>query len=152
MSKKAKERNRSSLETPKPGPVEGWRNRIWQETKLEKYSTRKSLRAGKMRCRTSGHAKFTKAVQAARKAFGMNGFQAVEGKSVKGQALWKKARGICRKVLASWNTPNFVSLTDKSRTWVFGGVQRPPSSAPAQSSSALSMAMLLMISKYPPQT
>jgi hypothetical protein len=42
-------------------------------------------------------AKWTKAVQAARKALGTKGFQAVGGKSTKGQALLKKARSIYKK-------------------------------------------------------
>merc|ERR1719335_1842491 len=42
-------------------------------------------------------AKWNKAVQAARKALGVKGFQAVGGKSTKGQALLKKARSIYKK-------------------------------------------------------
>merc|ERR1711915_904766 len=45
----------------------------------------------------NGLAKFQKAVMAARKALGIKGFQAVGGKSAKGQALLKKARSIYRK-------------------------------------------------------
>merc|ERR1712112_124071 len=42
-------------------------------------------------------SKFIKAVIAARKALGIRGFQAVGGKSAKGQALLKKARSLYRK-------------------------------------------------------
>merc|ERR1712226_878278 len=62
-----------------------------------KVVSKKASEAGKKRYRTNGLAKFTKAVQAARKALGIKGFQAVGGKSAKGQALLKKARSIYRK-------------------------------------------------------
>jgi len=42
-------------------------------------------------------AKWNKAVQAARKALKVQGFQAVGGKSAKGQALLKKARSLYKK-------------------------------------------------------
>merc|ERR1719313_3275802 len=41
--------------------------------------------------------KWNKAVAAARKAMGVKGFQAVGGKSAKGQALLKKARSLYKK-------------------------------------------------------
>merc|ERR1712193_182100 len=42
-------------------------------------------------------AKWTASVNKARKALGIKGFQAVGGKSAKGQALLKKARSFYRK-------------------------------------------------------
>ena len=43
-------------------------------------------------------AKWTQAVNKARKALGIKGFQAVGGKSAKGQALLKKARSFHKKL------------------------------------------------------
>merc|ERR1719504_524912 len=62
-----------------------------------KVVSKKASEAGKKNYKRNGLAKFTKAVQAARKALGIKGFQAIGGKSAKGQALLKKARSIYRK-------------------------------------------------------
>merc|ERR1719412_1780166 len=45
----------------------------------------------------NGLAKWTKACQQARKAMGIKGFQAIGGKTAKGQALLKKARSFFKK-------------------------------------------------------
>merc|ERR1719367_304228 len=62
-----------------------------------KFVSRKGSAAGKKRYQKNGLAKWTKAVQAARKSMGIKGFQAVGGKSAKGQALLKKARSLFKK-------------------------------------------------------
>jgi hypothetical protein len=62
-----------------------------------KIVSKKRSEIAKRNFRKNGLIKFTKAVQAARKALGIKGFQAVGGKSAKGQALLKKARSIYRK-------------------------------------------------------
>ena len=62
-----------------------------------KIVSKKRSEIAKRNFRKNGLIKFTKAVQAARKALGTKGFQAVGGKSAKGQALLKKARSIYRK-------------------------------------------------------
>merc|ERR1712181_68408 len=67
------------------------------KNKFGKVVSKKASEASKKRYKTSGMAKFTKAVQAARKALGIKGFQAVGGKTAKGQALLKKARSLYRK-------------------------------------------------------
>merc|ERR1712226_318039 len=65
--------------------------------KSGKVVSKKASEAGKRNYKKNGLAKFTKAVQAARKALGIKGFVAIGGKSAKGQALLKKARSIYRK-------------------------------------------------------
>merc|ERR1711915_1154506 len=65
--------------------------------KSGKIVSKRASEAAKKNYRKNGIAKFTKAVQAARKALGIKGFQAVGGKTAKGQALLKKARSIYRK-------------------------------------------------------
>ena len=62
-----------------------------------KIVSKKRSDIAKKRYVKNGLAKFQKAVMAARKALGIKGFQAVGGKSAKGQALLKKARSIYRK-------------------------------------------------------
>merc|ERR1719278_2212267 len=62
-----------------------------------KVVSKKASEAAKRNYKRNGLAKFTKAVQAARKALGIKGFQAIGGKTAKGQALLKKARSIYRK-------------------------------------------------------
>merc|ERR1712126_598780 len=59
-------------------------------------SKKQSLR-GKEVYQTNGIAKFTKAVQAARKALGIKGFVPVGGQTAKGQALLKKARSLYKR-------------------------------------------------------
>merc|ERR1719225_813384 len=59
-------------------------------------SKKSSLRAKKA-YQKNGLAKWTKAVQQARKSMGIKGFQAVGGKTAKGQALLKKARSLFKK-------------------------------------------------------
>merc|ERR1719250_601313 len=65
--------------------------------KQGKVESKKASELAKKRYQKNGLAKFQKAVQAARKALGIKGFQAVGGKTAKGQALLKKARSIYRK-------------------------------------------------------
>ena len=60
------------------------------KNKSGKIVTRKSSARGKKN-------KFMNAVIAARKALGIKGFQAVGGKTAKGQALLKKARSLYKK-------------------------------------------------------
>ena len=59
-----------------------------------KIVSKRMSEASKKKYKSNGLAKFTKALQAARKALGMKGFQAIGGKTAKGQALLKKARSI----------------------------------------------------------
>jgi hypothetical protein len=65
--------------------------------KSGKVVSRKRSEAGKKLGKKNGILKFAAAVKSARKALGIKGFQAVGGKSAKGQALLKKARSIYRK-------------------------------------------------------
>merc|ERR1712126_587795 len=62
-----------------------------------KIVSKKASDAAKKNYNKSGLGKWTKAVNAARKSMGIKGFQAVGGKSAKGQALLKKARSLYRK-------------------------------------------------------
>jgi len=70
---------------PNPNPKSG------------KVVSRKRSEAGKKLGKKNGILKFAAAVKSARKALGIKGFQAIGGKSAKGQALLKKARSIYRK-------------------------------------------------------
>merc|ERR1719420_1888977 len=54
--------------------------------------SKKQHARGKKIYHTNGIAKFTKAVQQARKALGIKGFVPIGGKTAKGQQLLKKAR------------------------------------------------------------
>merc|ERR1719228_6185 len=62
-----------------------------------KVVSKKASAAGKKLYQKNGLGKWTKAVQAAKKAMGIKGFQAIGGKSSKGQALLKKARSLYKK-------------------------------------------------------
>merc|ERR1712179_349677 len=62
--------------------------------KRGKIVSRKRSERGKRLSNKYGIAKFGLAVKAARKALGIKGFQAIGGKTAKGQALLKKARSI----------------------------------------------------------
>merc|ERR1719367_2653633 len=57
-----------------------------------KVVSKKKSALGKKQYQRNGLAKWTKAVQQARKALGIKGFQVVGGKTSRGQALLKKAR------------------------------------------------------------
>merc|ERR1719295_809460 len=59
-------------------------------------SKKSSIRAKKA-YQKNGLAKWTKAVQAAKKSLGIKGFQVIGGKTSKGQALLKKARSFYKK-------------------------------------------------------
>merc|ERR1719295_670538 len=59
-------------------------------------SKKSSIRAKKA-YQKNGLAKWTKAVQAAKKSLGIKGFQVIGGKTSKGQALLKKARSFYNK-------------------------------------------------------
>merc|ERR1739848_896417 len=65
--------------------------------KQGKIVSKKSSIRAKRTYQKNGLAKWTKACQQARKAMGIKGFQAIGGKTAKGQALLKKARSIFRK-------------------------------------------------------
>merc|ERR1719361_993911 len=65
--------------------------------KQGKVVSKKGSAAGKRRYQKNGLGKWTKAVQGARKALGIKGFQVVGGKTTKGQALLKKARSLFKK-------------------------------------------------------
>merc|ERR1739844_251365 len=62
-----------------------------------KVVSKKKSAHGKKVYQKNGLAKWTKAVQQARRSMGLKGFVAVGGKSSKGQELLKKARAIFRK-------------------------------------------------------
>merc|ERR1712055_445142 len=113
MKKAMKRMKRKAKRVSKVAKGRGAKSRVFRGTKSRttgglkksdltrnksgKVVSKKASEAGKKRYRSNGLAKFTKAVQAARKALGIKGFQAVGGKSAKGQALLKKARSIYRK-------------------------------------------------------
>merc|ERR1719300_947487 len=64
------------------------------KSKSGKIVSKKQSARGKKIYHSNGIAKFTKAVQQARKALGIKGFVPVGGKTAKGQALLKKARSL----------------------------------------------------------
>merc|ERR1719300_744912 len=64
------------------------------KSKSGKIVSKKQSARGKKIYHSNGIAKFTKAVQAARKALGIKGFVPIGGKTAKGQALLKKARSL----------------------------------------------------------
>merc|ERR1712064_226609 len=68
-----------------------------KKNKAGKIVSKKASDAAKKNYNKNGLAKWTKAVNAARKAMGIKGFQAVGGKTAKGQALLKKARSLYKK-------------------------------------------------------
>merc|ERR1740131_437120 len=65
--------------------------------KQGKVVSKKSSIRAKKTYQKNGLAKWTKACQQARKAMGIKGFQAIGGKTAKGQALLKKARSFFKK-------------------------------------------------------
>merc|ERR1712215_167550 len=67
------------------------------KSKSGKVVSKKSQAHGRKQYQKNGLAKFTKAVQAARKALGIKGFVPVGGKSAKGMALLKKTRSLFKK-------------------------------------------------------
>merc|ERR1711955_51493 len=62
-----------------------------------KVVSKKASAQGKKLYQKNGLAKWTKAVQAAKKSLGIKGFQVIGGKTSKGQALLKKARSLYKK-------------------------------------------------------
>merc|ERR1712183_606580 len=62
-----------------------------------KVVSKKRSAAGKKLYQRNGLAKWTKAVQQAKKSMGIKGFQVIGGKTAKGQALLKKARSLFRR-------------------------------------------------------
>merc|ERR1719447_170541 len=62
-----------------------------------KVVSKKSSARAKKAYQKNGLAKWTKAVQQARKSLGIKGFQIIGGKTSKGQALLKKARSLYKK-------------------------------------------------------
>merc|ERR1719331_2441436 len=67
------------------------------KNKQGKVVSKKASLQGKKRYQKNGLARWTKAVQQARKSLGIKGFQVVGGKTSKGQALLKKARSLFKK-------------------------------------------------------
>merc|ERR1719350_2751240 len=67
------------------------------KNKNGKVVSKKASAAGKKLYQKNGLGKWTKACQQARKAMGIKGFQAIGGKTAKGQALLKKARSFFKK-------------------------------------------------------
>merc|ERR1719427_2124167 len=65
--------------------------------KLGRVVSKNKSAHGKKVYQKNGLAKWTKAVQQARKSMGIKGFLAVGGKSAKGQELLKKARALFKK-------------------------------------------------------
>merc|ERR1719415_485659 len=62
-----------------------------------KVVSKKASAAGKKLYQKNGLARWTKAVQQAKKSLGIKGFQVIGGKTSKGQALLKKARSLFKK-------------------------------------------------------
>merc|ERR1712112_389646 len=60
--------------------------------------SKKRSAVGKKLYQKNGLAKWTKAVQAAKKSLGIKGFQVIGGKTSKGQALLKKARSLYKQM------------------------------------------------------
>merc|ERR1719500_1696751 len=67
------------------------------KNKQGKIVSKKGSAHGKKVYQRNGLAKWTKAVQQARKSMGIRGFVAVGGKTSKGQELLKKARALFKK-------------------------------------------------------
>merc|ERR1712168_838868 len=67
------------------------------KNKVGRVVSKKKSAHGEKIYQKNGIAKWTKAVQQARKSLGIKGFQVVGGKTSKGQALLKKARSIFKK-------------------------------------------------------
>merc|ERR1719219_638568 len=67
------------------------------KNKIGKVVSKSRSAHGKKVYQKNGLAKWTKAVQAARKSMGIKGFLAVGGKTSKGQELLKKARALFKK-------------------------------------------------------
>merc|ERR1712137_66952 len=67
------------------------------KNKVGRVVSKKKSALGKKIYQANGLAKWTKAVQQARKSMNLKGFVAVGGKSAKGQELLKKARAIFKK-------------------------------------------------------
>merc|ERR1719187_338589 len=65
--------------------------------KSGKVVSKKSSIRAKKAYQQNGLGKWTKACQQARKALGIKGFQAIGGKTAKGQAFLKKARSFFEK-------------------------------------------------------
>merc|ERR1739848_967392 len=63
-----------------------------------KVVSKKRSAAGKRLYQKNGLAKWTKAVQQAKKSLGIKGFQVIGGKTSKGQALLKKARSLFKRL------------------------------------------------------
>merc|ERR1719500_517494 len=99
VSKVAKGRGAKSrvFRGKKARTVGGLKKSDLVKNKQGKVVSKKGSAAGKRRYQKNGLARWTKAVQGARKALGIKGFQVVGGKSTKGQALLKKARSLFKK-------------------------------------------------------
>merc|ERR1719350_1695362 len=67
------------------------------KNKNGKVVSKKASAQGKKLYQKNGLARWTKAVQQAKKSLGIKGFQVIGGKTAKGQALLKKARSLFKK-------------------------------------------------------
>merc|ERR1711915_162466 len=75
----------------------GLRKSQLMKNKEGKVVTKKKSAQGKKAYHKNGLAKWNKACMQARRALGVKGFQAVGGKTAKGQALLKKTLSLFRK-------------------------------------------------------
>merc|ERR1712126_516491 len=94
---KGKRAKSSVFRGTKVKTVGGLKKSDLTRNKQGKVVSKKGSAASKRRYQKNGLAKWTKAVQSARKSMGIKGFQVVEGKTSKGQALLRKARSLYRK-------------------------------------------------------
>merc|ERR1719264_1472330 len=78
----------------KASTVGGLKKSDLTRNKNGKVVSKKSSIRAKKAYQKNGLAKWTKAVQQARKSLGIKGFQVVGGKTARGQALLKKARSL----------------------------------------------------------
>merc|ERR1739845_331193 len=97
FSAKGKRAKSSVFRGTKNNTSGGLKKSDLRKNKSGKIVSKKASDAAKKRFVKNGLGKWTKAVNAARKSMGIKGFQAVGGKSAKGQALLKKARSLYRK-------------------------------------------------------
>merc|ERR1712133_343306 len=81
----------------KASTVGGLKKSDLMKNKDGKIVSKKRSAAAKKLYQKNGLGKWTKAVQAAKKALGIKGFQVIGGKTAKGQALLKKARSLFKK-------------------------------------------------------
>merc|ERR1712051_1073427 len=81
----------------KASTVGGLKKSDLTRNKNGKVVSKKSSIRTKKAYQKNGLAKWTKAVQQAKKSLGIKGFQIIGGKTSRGQALLKKARSLFKK-------------------------------------------------------